>query len=91
MKYQDTELAAGGLQQTILLYTTTVLKASSHEGYLPALIISHESLSITQQSHINQLVMYIDTVIYLNARRLKTTPPPQNNIHLPKENIFIQM
>jgi len=52
MKYHDTELAAGGLQQANLLYTTTVLKASLHEGYLPTLIISHESLSITQQSYI---------------------------------------
>lgn len=70
MKYHDTELAAGGLQQAILLYTTTVLKASLHEGYLPTLIISCESLPITQESYINQLVMYEDTVIYLNARQL---------------------
>jgi len=32
MKYHDTELAADGLQHAILLYTTTVLKASVHEG-----------------------------------------------------------
>jgi len=70
MKYHDTELAADGLQHTILLYTTTVLKATLHEGYLPTLIISHESHLITQQSYINQLVMYEDTVIYLNARQL---------------------
>jgi hypothetical protein len=70
MKYHNTELAAGGLQHAILLYTTTVLKDSLHERYLPTLIISHESLSITQKSYINQLVMYEDTVIYLNARQL---------------------
>jgi hypothetical protein len=46
------------------------LEASLHERYLPTLIISHESLSITQQSYINQLVIYEDTVIYLNARQL---------------------
>lgn len=50
MKYHDAELADGRLQQAILIYTTTVLKASLH-GYLPTLTISRESLSITQQSY----------------------------------------
>jgi hypothetical protein len=43
MKYQDTELAADGLQQGILLYPTTALKVSLHEGYLPTLITRHVS------------------------------------------------